>query len=265
MEWYLRFCLGLPCRPEDARAIRLNFPELLEGTSALDDFEFPYLYFRHRRRLAVGEFRDWFRDAPVRQTDARASFPAEDCPATTCPLRSPAANDSHSDGGGFVVDLIVGTGSGRRKPKAAFLDLVRRHHRNAVVKQVIITDPYFLSDTGEDGEGGGYINAVEYLEALSLSHDSRFVLATNPKPKRFSEEANQTFHRVVTDVFHNVSFRTYSSRCDCQERLYLVQDSRSGISGVFGPSLNALSSDAMVLMGEINDDKAVRALTEWFQ
>ena len=76
------------------------------------------------------------------------------------------------------------------------------------------------------------MNTVEYLEALPLRQESRFILATNPRPRRFSEDASRQFHRVVADVFPNVSFGTYSSRCECQERLYLVKDFRSDMAHV---------------------------------
>lgn len=59
-----------------------------------------------------------------------------------------------------------------------------------------------------------------------------------------------------------MNFRTYHRDNKFHDRFYLVRDKNGQMLGVFGPSLNGLSSDSIVIMGDINEPKIIDILNQ---
>lgn len=268
MEWWLRFCLGLPCREEDVEAIYRNFPEIQNSDFRLQtNYIWPFFpYFDDIDELPK-RIREWTNS--IDENRHQSSNAVINCTEPNCPVKkgnlqskTTSSAEVTSDEPDILLFLILA--GFPKPPKDAFLDLVRKHHASVKVKDVIITDPYYLSDVSEDGKVSGYNNMISYLKALSLNETSTFNLITNPNPKRSSEQSEQIFQNTIKKHFPKISFGTYNPQHKFHDRLYLVRDDSSEITGVFGPSMNGLSSHSIVLMGDINQDALLR-LKKLFQ
>lgn len=285
MKWWYRFWFGLPARPEDIKEIKEVLPELWNSNWQPDAR-------RLRRLLPIPDFwfwpeslaplfqqlREWVSsateaDEPLRHKSSFGQDSSEEsCPLPDCPLGKysepaqeiePPSEDLetiHS-----VFDLMcAGGGPDRQILKGEFLDLVRKVHRGTKsIKEVILTDPYIYLDVAEDGTRGGFNNLLEYLRTLGLVTESEFVIKLNPSPKKYNERAKQLFERIVKENFPNVKFETYSPKYVFHDRFYLVRDGNSQIKGVFGPSLNGLGSNAIALMGSLEQPRALARLSKW--
>ena len=275
MEWWLRFCLGLPCRKEDVKSIRQNFPEIYNSDLKLKTtFFWPFLAYFDDTTELLNKIKEWSRNIDKNENQLLNPI---NCPERQCPLKvqtnqtqeASSIEDREGISDTFEVLSFLILGGVQKCPKDAFLNLVRRSRNKASmkeIKEVIITDPYYLSDVNEDGRTtGGYSNMISYLENLSLTENSVFELITNPSPQtKNSEVAKPIFKRFIQEYFLNVSFSTYSPKYKFHDRFYLIRDNKSEISGVFGPSLNGLLANSIVLMGEI-DKQALLALKKVFQ
>jgi hypothetical protein len=269
MEWWLRFCLGLPCRKEDVEAIYRYFPEIQNPDFRLQpNYVWPFFpYFDDVDELP-NRIREW--TSSIDENRHQSSNAVASCPEPNCPIKKGNLQSDTSSSAKVISDepdilLFLTIGGFQKSPKDDFLDLVRKHHASVkTVKEVIVTDPYYLSDVSEDGAIGGYDNMISYLKALSLDKTSVFKLTTNPSPKFFSNNSKQIFQDTVKKDFPKISFGTYDPKYKFHDRLYLVRDDRSEITGVFGPSMNGLSSNSIVLMGDINQ-KALLSLKSIFQ
>lgn len=95
----------------------------------------------------------------------------------------PKASKKRQDKVFFCHALVLGGGD--KPPLARFIDLVLKVHKNAKgkVKEVIVTDPYVLSDVGETGSTSGYNNLCLYLKTLGIMPNDKFKLTITPSPK----------------------------------------------------------------------------------
>jgi hypothetical protein len=73
-------------------------------------------------------------------------------------------------------------------------------------------------------------------------------------------EAQRIVNRLISEAFPNAEIRRLPQQSRFHDRLYLIRDSTSKLSGVFGPSLNGLKSEDIALMGEIDDDRILKRL-----
>ncbi len=127
-----------------------------------------------------------------------------------------------------------------------------------------MTDPYIYSDVSEDGHEGGFSTLVAYLDALGISADDSFILRMTPSPKRGTVTAKKNLHRYLKTKFKNIQFKDYSPQLKFHDRFYVVRHRSGKIKGVFGPSINGLTSDAIVLMGDIDELQPLKKLEGWF-
>lgn len=247
MTWWLRFCLGLPARREDLEEIRRSLPELFDARFDIDEhFLFPWWPSPVVRELTVEDLRRWARagDVPVQ---LQAS--PEECPAEECPLRKGPCSDQ-ARGDVAVVNLMV-AGGAHKPPKDEFLGLVRRVHRDKLIREVILTDRYIYVDLSERGQPGGYAALIDYLHALGLTRDSAFELKLNPSQRKATSTARSVFERKVKTHFPNARLGTFRTGHRFHDRFYLARDKSGKLAGIFGPSLNGLAAKAIVLMGEL--------------
>lgn len=162
--------------------------------------------------------------------------------------------------------MMAAGGPNAKPPRDSFLNLVKRTHpENDPPQEVILTDPYIYSDISEDGQEGGFSNLVAYLEVLGISDDDTFTLLMTPSPKRGTVTARKNLHRYLKKKFKNIKLKNYSPQLKFHDRFYVVRHRSGKIKGVFGPSINGLTSDAIVLMGDINELQPLKKLESWFQ
>jgi len=248
MTWWLRFCLGLPARREDCEEVRRSLPELFDATFDIDEhFLLPWWPSPVVRKLSVEDLRRWARVGDAPREPAAAS--PEDCPAEDCPLRK-HPRPAQARGEVAVLRLMVASGA-HKPPKDEFLDLVRRVHRDQVIREVILTDRYIYSDLSERGQPGGYAALMDYLCALKLTRDSAFDLKLSASPRKAPPTGRKVLERKVKAHFPSVRLGTFPASHQFHDRFYLTRDQSGKLAGVFGPSLNGLGVKAIVLMGEL--------------
>lgn len=266
MDWFIRFTLGLPARAKDAAALRKALPELGNENFRLQDrgyFRLLYLGFETNEEL-LKALRRWL-DEVETQKDYRSAENLN-CLLSNCPLLSDQSKINGDDEHDAIALFMVTAGGPRAKPpRDSFLDLVKRTHpKQDPPKDVILTDAYIYCDVSEDGRAGGFSNLVAYLEALGLSANDSFSLHMTPLPKRGGSTAKTKLHRDLKKKFKNIQLKDYSSKLKFHDRFYVVRHQSGEIKGVFGPSINGLTSDAIVLMGDINGLQPMKKLEDWF-
>ncbi|WP_147443676.1 hypothetical protein [Corallococcus sicarius] len=168
--------------------------------------------------------------------------------------------------------LIISGGPGRKSSKGAFLDLVRKVRKAKVSGcpvDVYITDRYVFADASAGQQVGGYSSLIDYLAALELKRESAFNLHLPSWPARSElqkrrdddlSEAQRIVLRLVGEHFPNAAIQALHQQVRFHDRLYVVRDERSGLSGVFGPSLNGLHDEDIALIGELDDDDLLKRL-----
>lgn len=265
MDWFIRFTLGLPARVEDAVALRKAIPELENRNFQLKHRHYFWLFhpeFASNQDL-LEALRRWV--AEVEPPDDHWPSDYRNCPSNNCPLRNDQVG-GHSDDGLHIARFMVAAGGPNAKPpRDTFLDLVKRTHpKNDPPREVILTDPYIYMDLNEDGHEGGFFNLLGYLEALGISAEDSFTLRMTPSPKRGTSTAKRNLHRYLKAKFKHIQIRDYSPQLKFHDRFYVVRHRSGRVKGIFGPSINGLTSDAIVLMGDIEGLQPLKKLETWF-
>ena len=266
MDWLIRFALGLPARVEDAKALRKALPELERRYFRLQRLHYiwPLLGDINTNEELIDALRHWVSSVEVPDD----FWPSEhrNCPSSNCPLQSNQTKSNRNDEPSIAHFIVAAGGPNAKTPRDSFLNLVKRTHpKNDLPRDVILTDPYIYSDVSEDGHGGGFANLLAYLEALGISTNDPFTLRMTPSPKRGTATAKKKLHRYLKDKFKKIQFKDYSPQLKFHDRFYVVLHHSGKIKGVFGPSINGLTSDAIVLMGDIDDLQPLKKLSEWFK
>lgn len=268
MRFLVRFFLGLPARKADLEEMKETLPEIFQENSG----RYKHRWIRPLWWLldATSEdveagLKQWARSSEFDE-EQRDSEPAIICPRQDCPFKE--ERESQEEAENLDVSLLnflsAGGGPKAKPPLNMFLDLVRKKHAEmGLVKEVILTDPYIYSDLSEDGIEGGFENLMEYLQALDVDSDSTFTIKMNPSPKRATKKAKEALYKKIRKSYPNASLGNYSPKCSFHDRFYIVRDDKGQLGGVFGPSLNGLSSNAIVLMGDLNGQQVLKKLSAW--
>jgi len=267
MNWLIRFSLGLPARPADAKEVRELLPELQNHdwhpakrhllVWLTDDI--------YSSDMLVHALRRWV--AAVEEAQESSSSTAR-CPAQACPLhlnRPQATSPAGDEDSEFFIRYQVAAGGPHSKPpRDSFFDLVRKVHPEADrPREVILTDPYIYTDVSEDGLEGGFNNLVGYLNTLGIEQSDDITLTTTPSPKRGGKTSKHNLQRLLRERFSNLKFKDFSPKLAFHDRLYIVRHKSGTLRGLFGPSLNGLSSQAIVLMGELTDPQPMQRIKSW--
>ncbi|PES83463.1 hypothetical protein CN504_13650 [Bacillus anthracis] len=243
--------MGLKPREKDIRQLKGLLPELFEKEAILK-IEGPvihplYPYFRIR----LDSLMEWIKQEPlIVESSEEGSFSNCNCLLADCLNNRNADKLSMLTVGGFVSNT----------PKKGFFDLVTKTHKGQKVKEVIITDRFIYLDSGEDGTPGGYKNIITYLQTLRIGKTDEFSIITNPHAK--SQGKKIAFEEYIRSEFPNVKFRVYQGNNSFHDRFYLVRDRQGQMKGIFGPSLNGLNSESIVIMGDIDDSKVLKTLND---
>jgi hypothetical protein len=259
--WWIRFELGLPCREVDAKSLLRDIPELrragsrralhLDGGSTLS-------------RLA-GWVAEAVEDEPPSDVESYRR-----CPSNSCPMES---ERGHSGATSIVTDsgdLIFGfmatnsASSARQSEWNRFLDTVRYAHRGQKSpSNVYVTDPFIMTESGQDKEHREVWNFfLDYLAALNVKPDFKLTM-WNGELQNVAEPARRAWHQHLMSKYSKCSVIWPDGKTPTfHDRFYLAcGSSAADLSGVFGPSLNGLGSDAIFIMGKI-EENVVKAFAE---
>lgn len=271
MTWFLRFILGLQPRIEDLKEIECTIPELL---SQPIDYEYARKLYRihfgiHSRgnffidtnsNNIIKELQNWItkaKDLNSKRIDKKEYILTNN---TTCVGgKCIFTNNDKSTGSPInneepqILELMaLGGGLKRKQPLQSFLDLVRKVHKSSSHPNAIyVTDPYIYVDISEKGTSGGLVNFSSYLNALGINKESKFSLYTTNKPKKGN---HKSFVKVLADQFPNAKLEQFKTNNLFHDRFYIVDHGKHGFKGVFGPSVNGLTDQDIVLMGEIESN-----------
>ena len=105
--------------------------------------------------------------------------------------------------------------------------------------------------------------AFDILRVVFRHYDERGVTIIFRVLADCAPNSQQLFQRVIKEAFPKVKFGNYSPKYVFHDRFYLVRDGNGQMKGVFGPSLNGLGSNAIALMGELEQRRALERLSEW--
>lgn len=249
MEWLVRFSMGLRPRKQDIVQLKNLLPELFEEGILRDRNDMYFHPGYPYRRIRFASLEEWIKQEPI--TIEGASEPSLN--NGVCPLAK-----YYNNGDPNTFSMLTVGGFASNAPKKSFFDLVRKTHRGQKVKEVVITDRYIFTDAGEDGTPGGFNNVIEYLKTLNIEKNEDFTITTNPHAKNQGKKI--TFENYIKNEFPNVKFKAYHRNNSFHDRFYLVRDKSGQMKGVFGPSLNGLSSESIVIMGDINEAKILSVL-----
>lgn len=274
--WLLRFSLGLPARKKDIQALRKDIPELFRSNiSELPNkyFHFQYSYFCNLPKDRFwNALQQWIANYDDRKED-KFDLPnqnIQNCPAEFCPLRGNKSeeydnsssnkdefNQQHSANNpqNTILEVMhIGGGKDRKPPLNQFLDLVKQCHKDlngSNIREVIVTDPYILYPVNDKGVGGGYDNFIKYLDALGLNDKSKFEMKF---ARGGDSDKRKNLEKTLENYFSSIDFKSLSSNLEFHDRFYLVRYKAGTLKGVFGPSLNGLSANSIVLMGELEEN-----------
>lgn len=261
MDWYVRFWLGLPPRPEDRAELRRIAPELfLPGRS--NDAE-PFQDHQGRRWLPPlrEQLVRWLatepEEAPSRVTVREGSCPQHDCPLKLDAKPRQVRDEESESDQPFVIELMTVAGGWSAKAKA-FFDMTRKvHGGKGDIKDLLITDPYIYYEQGEDGTAGGTTCFLNYLDNLNVAPRSKLTIYQPPYAKGDKEIAGKAWRTSVRQHAEGngfeVSFVFFDviSNARFHDRFYLARHVDGTVSGMFGPSMTGLNDDSFALMGEI--------------
>ena len=279
--WFVRFLLGLSCRPQDARAVRRDLPELFTWRSQRDldrmERRLDTVWPEQGREFSLERLRGWVWIAEHEMADPdeggeEISLPPVEghCPLASCPLRRPEGSNGRAGSGGTprasvcedgvldasVAQLMVVGGSSQIAPHGSrprFLDLVRRVHAGQRPSRVYITDPYVLTQEDESGNPSSHWSfARDYFEALRVQSDFE-CLMWNSKYDSADESLRQAWTAMIVGQYPDAQVRwPTSGAARFHDRFYLASNpSRTDFRGVFGPSLNGLDGPRVFIAGDL--------------
>lgn len=255
MEWFTRMLLDLPPRYEDIKELMDSVPELFSN-ERIEEIEKQHRTFRHpiywdsyELREAI---RDWLRRYGVPELDVNKE---NTCGHPDC-LRL-KGRSSNSD---YMQMMTVAGGRDNNPPAKSFFDLINATKiTNSVVHRVILTDPFIYSDIGQNGEEGGFNNLLKLLETLNVVDSSEFSLQLTPQNDK---EKIARFENSIKRKFPKCSVSNHKNRSTFHDRFILVQYSDGKSKGWYGPSLNGLNSDSIIIFGDLTDTNALAQLSQ---
>ena len=259
MQWFTRLVLGLPPRAQDIRELRELAPELffdreVRGATRRSRVHFhPAFWDSHEFREAV---RAW-----VQEFDEQApeSQEGEPCDHPFCPRkqRSLSANESpHA-----VMEMMVVAGGTEFNPPAkSFFDLINATKKKySIVRRVIMTDPFIYADIGQSGSRGGFTNLVKLLGHLNIEQTTSFELQLTP---RVGQEKRDELQNMIKKEFPDCTLTSHKSTSTFHDRFIFVEYHDGERRAWYGPSLNGLNSDSIVIFGDVTEASALKQLSQ---
>ncbi|MCU6409295.1 hypothetical protein [Enterobacter quasiroggenkampii] len=255
MEWFTRMLLDLPPRNKDIKELMDSAPELFSNES-VEGIKVYHRTFRRHFYWESFELREdiryWLRRHEVSETDLNQEMICDHPDCQRIKGRS-GSND-------YMQMMTVAGGRDSNPPAKSFFDLINATKiTNAEVQRVILTDPYIYSDIGQNGEGGGFNNLLKLLETLNIADSTEFNLQLTPQNDK---EQISRFENSIKRKFPNCSVSNHNSRSTFHDRFILVQYVGGKSKGWYGPSLNGLNGDSIIIFGDLTDSNALAQLSQ---
>lgn len=255
MEWFTRMILDLPPRAKDVKELRESAPELFSNEKCKGITKHPRAFF-HPLYWDAYELREAIRDWLQRFEEPVTDIPERDsCNHPYC-LRKKGGFNVNND----MQLMTVAGGKGHNPPAKSFFNLIDATKiKKAIVQRVILTDPYIYSDIGQNGNGGGFDNLLKLLEHLNILSTSSFELKLTPqndlqKIDRLEKRIQQKFTRC--------SVSNHSNTSTFHDRFIFVQYNSGEEKAWYGPSLNGLNSDSIIIFGDLTEADALMQLSQ---
>lgn len=261
-EWYWRFHLGLPPRPEDRETLRRIAPELFDRVhrriSKIDEYPQQRVW---RSDFFRQEVQNW-----LAQDDSKplTAVPQGSCPQLECPLRLGGSPGQILGGqhvvqdGSLVLELMTVAGGWKSK-KNTFLDMARKvHGGKGPIKDLLITDPFLYQDKSEEETPGGINNFLSYLDSLEVLRPE-VTIHQPPYAKGKKAVSGPVWRKTVTEhgrrQGYQVKFTFFRTVSETRfhDRFYVARHADGSMSGLFGPSMNGLDDKSFVLVGELEE------------
>jgi hypothetical protein len=259
-DWFWRFRMGLPARPEDREAIRRFAPELFSREHSFRETSQQGLWDAEGFREKI---RDWLATDDPRPlvTVREGTCGQPDCPLRLGRYHRDAADsfNGNADGtsGEVVLELMTVAGGWSAKANA-FLDAARKvHGGKGPVRDLLITDPFIYADKGEEDTVGGINNFLTYLDVFEFSTSGTLTIFQPPFAKGKKAESGRIWRRSVKrhgeQRGYSIKFAYFRTKTNTRfhDRFYLARHHSGEISGLFGPSMNGLNDRSFVLIGEL--------------
>ncbi len=259
MQWFTRLVLGLPPRAQDIRELREAAPELFSDNEARPFHRRKRLYF-HPAFLDSLELREavreWIKECHEQYPEPREGEPC-DHPFCRRKARNLRTNDSPHD---VMEMMVVGGGKNFNPPAKSFFDLINAtKKKKSRVRRLIMTDPYIYSDVGQAGNTGGFSNLVKLMQHLNIDEKSSFELQLTP---RVSEEKKTDLQNKIKIEFPGCALSSHRSSSTFHDRFILIEYEDGERRAWYGPSLNGLDSDSIVIFGDVTEASALKQLSQ---
>ncbi|HFI5594346.1 TPA: hypothetical protein ACGQSU_002954 [Raoultella planticola] len=253
MEWFTRMILNLPPRAKDVKELRDSAPELFTDEEIKENISYHQRYI-HPLYWDIYELREAVR---VWLQDFEGQTPEGDyCDHPCCIIRKMARDNAD----GYMHMMTVAGGRDRNPPAKSFFDLINATKiKNATVLRVILTDPYIYFDIGQNGDGGGFNNLLKLLEHLNINSSTEFRLELTPQS---DSETKDRFEREIQQKFPQCTVSNHNNSSSFHDRFIFVQYSNNQCKAWYGPSLNGLNSNSIIIFGDLTDSNAVRQLSQ---
>ena len=183
---------------------------------------------------------------------------AEPCTSPFCPLKE--SNLNIADSSCSVMKMMVVGGGDKSKPPAkSFFDLIDiTKKKNAVVRRIIMTDPFIYADIGESGSAGGFKNLVLLLKHLNIDEAQKFGLELSP---RANDKKKSSLQKMLKTNFSNCILSSHRNKSIFHDRFILAEYDDGECRAWYGPSLNGLNSDSVVIFGDVTQASALKQLS----
>lgn len=259
MQWLTRLLLGLPPREQDIRELQDTAPELFSSKMGMTPSR-PGIIHLHRVFLDSLEFREAIQTWVREYSGEKEPFnnQVEPCDHPFC--RRKGNSDNKNESPHAVMEMmVVGGGKHSNPPAKSFFNMLNStKKKKSKIKLVIMTDPYIYSDIGQTGSEGGFDNLIQVLKHLNINDTDTFELQLTPK----GINKKDTLQKTITLTFPNCSLSTHRTASTFHDRFILVEYEDGDHRGWYGPSLNGLSSDSIIIFGDITDRNTLQQLSK---
>ena len=252
MQWLTRLVLGLPARAQDIKELREAAPELFADNVDRLRIRRGRLYFppTYLDSLELREaVQAWIRQSHEREPENRE---AEPCDLPFCPRKT--RNVSSADTPHSVMEMMVvagGLGKEFNPPAKSFFDLINAtKKKRSNVRRVIMTDPYIYADIGQTGSTGGFSNLIKLLRHLNIGEQASFELQLTP---RVGEDKKLDLQSRIAREFTGCTLSSHKATSVFHDRFIFVEYEDGDRRAWYGPSLNGLNSDSVVIFGDVTE------------
>lgn len=253
MEWFVRMMLNLPPRDKDIKELKEIAPELFSGEKKFinKNYKIPIYPFYIDDYELREIIKIWLQNSEKDITDISRN--------KLCDYPYCLKKKDNPDTDDCMQMMTIAGGKEQNLPAKSFFHLIDTTKIKGVeIKSVILTDPYIYTDIGQSGNSGGFTQLLKLLEHLNINCNDSFELQLTPqndlnKRNNFASQIKKTYPNcIVLEHKKNSIFH---------DRFIFVQYIGEKKKAWYGPSLNGLNSNSIIIFGDITDNIALEKLS----